>query len=53
MHALTMSILLPLATLGMFYFTLARCVRPELRSTQRCVQLIALVASMNVLKYWV
>ena len=35
---------------GMFYYTLGN-LRPELRSTQRAVQLIACVTSPNIKKY--
>lgn len=36
--------------LGMFYFTLGN-LRPELRSTQRSIQLISCVSSENIKRY--
>ena len=36
--------------IGMFYYTLGN-LRPELRSTQRSIQLIACVTSQNLQKY--
>lgn len=35
---------------GMFYYTIGN-IRPELRSTQRAIQLIACVTSKNIEKY--
>lgn len=50
MHTTCMLIFIVPIHLGMFYYTIAN-LRPELRSTHRCIRLIAVVTSPLLQKY--